>query len=84
MVRGTVTGEAPFAPTHMVGPWHEMGTFTGSGTGGGLSVGLYIRRIYGGTWAPTSRGKPFYCCLGETSSSTPGLQVVNGLPCIPH
>ena len=29
MVRRGITGEAPFALTHMVGPWHEVGTSWG-------------------------------------------------------
>ena len=30
MVRRTITGEAPFAPAHMVGPRHEVGTSWGA------------------------------------------------------
>ena len=89
MLRRTITGEAPLARAHMVGPWHEVGTSWGThspclGQGGGLSVGLSKRRIFGDIWAPTSRGKHFCCCLGESSSSTEGPRAVNGQPCIPH
>ena len=47
MVRRTVTGEAPFAPTHMVGPWHEMGTPWGAHLPGlGQGAAFQLARLY--------------------------------------
>ena len=47
--------------------------FTGCRIGRGLLLGLSARRTLGGTLALAIRGKPFYCCSEETSSSTRAL-----------